>query len=206
MFTGLIEKKGTIQQLGQAPGGMTRLVLAPNDGNFSVQTGDSVAVDGCCLTVVGFDARTLAFDVSRETLQRTVLGRIGSGASVNLERALRVGDRLGGHWVLGHVDGIAQLEQVNPAGDGWELVVKIPAEFSRYLIAKGSICLNGVSLTINRLQDLGDCSKIFLMLIPKTLEITTFGTLKPGDSLNFEVDIAGKYFERFAVWQGQFSK
>ena len=152
-----------------------------------------MSVDGVCLTVVSWEGRTFTVDVSQETLSRTKLARCRPGDEVNLERALKFGDRLGGHLVNGHVDGRAKVGSIERKGDSWVFVFEIGAELSRYLIEKGSVAVNGVSLTINRT----DVRSFEVNVIPHTAQVTTMGKLRVGDEVNIEVDIIGKYVEKF---------
>lgn len=198
MFTGLIERTATLRSLSEE-NGITTMVVEPAGGEaFTVTHGASVAVNGCCLTVTAFDEKTLTFEVSRETLACTNMHKLQEGSRVNLERALRVGDRLGGHMVSGHVDGTGILTTVHPADDGWYIEVLIPAELAGWVIPKGSVCLDGISLTVNGLKDREDGCLIDLMLIPTTLDETTFRDLKEGWTLNLEMDLVGKYIARLA--------
>lgn len=205
MFTGIIERTGKVltQTSGQSPGkaqapamdGITRLTLHVGQ-DFVTALGDSVAVNGCCLTVTSHENQTLSFDVSGETLEKTSLGQLRPGSEVNLERALRVGDRLGGHIVSGHVDGTGTVHAVDRKPDGWELVMALTPALGRYCIPKGSICLDGISLTINKVEDRPGQVLVSIRLIPTTVDITTFKHLSPGQVVNIEVDSLGKYIER----------
>jgi riboflavin synthase len=201
MFTGLVEAIGQINNIEPQSGSLRFSISVTNRTDYSTKIGDSVAVNGCCLTVAQHHADQMIFDVSHETLDKTQLGQLQMGSLVNLERAMRLGDRLGGHMVLGHVDGTAKVETVNQREDGWDVEVGIPTNFARYIIAKGSICLNGVSLTVNKLVDQKNQCLITLTLIPTTLQETTFHALTPGQTLNFEVDMIGKYLERLHQFQ-----
>ena len=157
MFTGIIERTGRVVSL-TAPesatcdlmAAITQLIIDPGKG-FETNLGDSVAVNGCCLTVTSNKMQLLAFDVSAETMRRTTMRGLREGSDVNLERALKLGDRLGGHMVSGHVDGVGTVERIQKLPDGWDLTMALPRELGRYVIAKGSICLDGVSLTVNAL-------------------------------------------------------
>lgn len=212
MFTGLVERTGRIVSLtrpgvtGEAGGFMTaitQLIVDAGKG-FETKPGDSVAVNGCCLTVTSNKVSLLAFDVSRETLDKTSLGSLGEGQDVNLERALKLGDRLGGHLVSGHVDGPGRVERILKKPDGWELAVAVPGALGRYLIVKGSICLDGVSLTVNSLRDEPDAggaggeTVVGLMLIPTTVSLTSLKHWREGQAINVEADPIGKYLERLA--------
>ena len=156
--------------------------------------GDSVAIAGVCLTVVDGDRRTLAFDAVPETLERTTLGRLAAGSAVNLEPALRAGEPLGGHYVQGHVDGTGRVRSVEPEGDGRRVWIDAPPEVLRYCVEKGSVTVDGVSLTIAALDDAG----FAVALVPHTLAVTTLGSLAAGDEVNLEADVLAKYVERLA--------
>jgi riboflavin synthase len=205
MFTGIVERTGKVLALdtgsySQSPTAIamkaiTRLAIRVGE-NFPTTLGDSVAVNGCCLTVTSHENDTLTFDVSGETLAKTSLGHLREGSEVNLERALRVGDRLGGHIVSGHVDGTGQVFAVDRKSDGWELIVELSQELGRYCIPKGSICLDGISLTINKVEDKPGQVLVSIRLIPTTVDVTTFKHLRSQQVLNIEVDSLGKYIER----------
>jgi riboflavin synthase len=192
MFTGLIETVGTVDALRRSGGG-ARLAISVQwpDGN-PPSAGDSVAVNGACLTTVDPSATGFAADLSPETLQRTLLGKLGNGRRVNLERALKLGDRLGGHIVQGHVDSTVQLHSVRPQGEFQTWRLSLPAEQKQEVALKGSVALDGVSLTVAGLGS--DWFEV--ALIPETLEATTLGSLRPGSSLHFETDVLAKYVAR----------
>jgi riboflavin synthase len=200
MFTGLVERTGRVVALmplaAKADESILRLIVDPGAARFKTQIGDSVAVNGCCLTVVKNDLGVLAFDVSKETMQKTSLATAGPNDLVNLERALALGDRLGGHMVSGHVDGTGTIQNISKNSDGWIVKLDIPRSLGRYVVKKGSICIDGVSLTVNDLVDDADETTIFLTLIPKTVESTTFKDMNAGRTVNIEVDLVGKYIER----------
>jgi riboflavin synthase len=192
MFTGLIEGVGSLAAR-EARGGDARLVIDVGSLPFdNVQPGESIAVNGCCLTVVEFDARSFAVDASNETLALTTLGRLPVGAPLNLERAMRPSDRLGGHLVSGHVDGLAT------AGRRWDDARAVrwrfaaPKPLLRYIAHKGSVCVDGVSLTVNAADDAG----FEVALIPHTVAHTAFRALQVGDAVNIEVDLLARYAER----------
>jgi riboflavin synthase len=196
MFTGLVECIAQVRS-AQTKRGILQLSLAvPLDLSDS-KIGDSFCVQGACLTAVGFSAGSLQVEVSQETLERTTLGSYGPGRQVNLERALRVSDRLGGHLVTGHVDGIGEMVERKEDGQNVDLRFRADSRVSRYLVEKGSICVDGVSLT------LGVCEKdaFTVYLIPHTLDRTTLQFLRPGDGVNLEADIIGKYVEKFLAPQ-----
>ena len=187
MFTGLVREVGTVAAMA---GG--RLTLEAPETARGAEVGDSVAVDGVCLTVVSRDGSSLGFDAVPETLARTSLGRLGPGAHVNLETALRAGDALGGHYVQGHVDGVGTVRNVEPEGDGRRVAFDAPPELLRYVVEKGSIAVQGTSLTVAAVDDDG----FEVALIPHTLDATTLGGLTPGDSVNLETDVLAKYVEK----------
>jgi riboflavin synthase len=190
MFTGLVEQKGHLARRSRRGEGFR---LAVEAGLGALTLGESISVNGACLTVVSSDARGFEADVSLETAARTTLGGLSIGAAVNLERALKVGDRLGGHLVSGHVDAVAELLRVAPAGEARRLSVGFPPELARFIAAKGSITLDGVSLTVNSVTS----SELSVMVIPHTLLVTTLGELRPGSAINLEVDTLARYAVRF---------
>lgn len=199
MFTGIVTAKGNLRNR-TAVGGDCRLSF--DTGALSLEgcrSGDSICVAGACLTMLepGMDAGGGRFeaDVSQETLGLTTLGRLREGQAVNLELALQAQDRLGGHLVSGHVDGMAALVSRRPDGRAERLEFEVPAALARYLARKGSVCLDGVSLTIN---DVDGC-RFGVCLIPHTLEVTTLGELRPGGRVNLEVDLVARYLERLAA-------
>lgn len=192
MFTGLIEGTGKLKTI-EPRGKDMRLSIQASFDLEGFQTGESVAVDGVCLTVVSWQARAFTVDVSQETLSRTTLGQRSVGDEVNLERALRLGDRLGGHLVNGHVDGKARVMARKQRGDSLVFVFEVVAELGRYIIEKGSVAVNGVSLTVNRCDE----QSFDVNIVPHTARVTTIGSLRVGDEVNIEVDIIGKYVERF---------
>lgn len=198
MFTGLVEAVGKVAAI--EPGEFdSRLVI--DAGGLSperVHLGDSIAVSGCCLTVVERQGARLGFDVSRETLACTTLGALAPGARVNLERALRLEDRLGGHLVSGHVDGVGQVLTFAPEGRSWRLRVAAPGALSRYLAPKGSVCVDGTSLTVNRVEG----AEFEVQVIPHTLEATIIGGYAPGTRVNLEADLVARYVERLLAERG----
>jgi len=190
MFTGIVREVGTVAAFDGS-----RLVVAAGETAAGAGVGDSVSVAGVCLTVVETDGGRLAFDVVRETLARTALGSLEPGGAVNLEPSLRVGDRLGGHVVQGHVDAVGRVRSVTPEGDDRRAWVDAPESVLGYCIEKGSIALDGVSLTVAALDDDG----FEVALIPHTLAVTTLGRLEPGDEVNLEADVLGKVVERLVA-------
>jgi riboflavin synthase len=193
MFTGIVREKGRVVTAERRDGAL-RLVV-DSQVAASEEIGASVAIDGCCLTVVEHDGGTSAFDLTLETLSRTTLGRLAPGDEVNVEPALRAGEPLGGHYVQGHVDGVGTIRRRIPLGEGEELWVDVPDDLLRYGVEKGSLTVAGVSLTIAALDDEG----VAFALIPHTLEVTTLSRLEPGDPVNLEVDVLAKYVERLVA-------
>lgn len=193
MFTGLIESIGwvTTNERRGAAGLLTVSTTLPVSG---ISIGDSVAVNGACLTVTAASGSTLTFDVSPETLASTTIGGLRGGSDANLERAMRLGDRMGGHIVTGHIDCVGQLARSSEISGNRTLEFTLPAESARYLISKGSVAINGVSLTVNKVSAHG----FSVNIIPLTQTATTLVSLKPGDTVNIETDIIGKYVERLA--------
>ena len=186
MFTGIVREVGSVVAFGGS-----RLVVEAPETSAGAAVGDSVAVAGACLTVVEAAEGRLAFDVVPETLSRTVLGRLEQGSPVNVEPSLRVGDQLGGHVVQGHVDAVGRIRSVVPEGDGRRVWVDAPAAVLGYCIEKGSIAVDGVSLTVAAFDDDG----FEVALIPHTLAVTTLGGLGSGDEVNLEADVLGKVVE-----------
>jgi len=191
LFTGLIEEVGVIEGIRDEGGGL-RFSVSGQIVTEGLEVDDSIAVDGVCLTVVS--CHDASFDVVavEETLRKTTLGRLRAGSRVNLERALRPTDRLGGHFVQGHVDGVGRVSGWQPQKGGRLLCVELPRALMKYVIPHGSIALDGVSLTVARLEG----SQVTISLIPHTLEKTTLGMKRVGDELNVEADLLGKYVER----------
>ena len=192
MFTGLVEETGEVVSLEQAPSGGVRLSLRAPTIAPEAQLGDSVAVNGCCLTVAAKQEGLLQFDLLQETLARTSLGGVQPGGCVNLERALAAGGRLGGHFVQGHVDCTAEILALEPRGADVRLEVALPAGGARYLVEKGSIAVDGISLTV---AEIGEASFV-LWIIPHTLERTNLGRRRAGERVNLEYDLLAKYVER----------
>jgi riboflavin synthase len=191
VFTGIVRELGRIVSL-EGDEEQARLVVAAPGLAPGLEIGDSVAVDGCCLTVVGQEEEAIAFDLSAETLSRSAIGSLGAGQGVNLEPAIRVGDPLGGHYVQGHVDAIGRVRSLVPEGDGVRMWIELPPEVLRYCVEKGSLTVAGVSLTVAELKD----DEVAVALIPHTLEVTTLGKARPGDAVNLEADVIAKYVER----------
>jgi riboflavin synthase len=191
MFSGIIADVGTIKHAEDRSGGLRLAVETHALGLSDVALGDSIAVNGVCLTVVKKETDVFTVDVSRETLNCTV-GLERQGARVNLEKALRLADRLGGHLVSGHVDGVGEVIAFDDLGESWRLVLRSPQGLAKYIAAKGSITVNGVSLTVNRVAG----AEFEVNLIPHTLAVTTLGELKAGAQVNLEIDLIARYVER----------
>lgn len=189
MFTGLVECTGVVRSRSPRGPGMRLAFEAPLEG---LSLGESVSVSGACLTVVGNRTDGFEVDVTLETLERTTLGRLSPGDRVNLERAVRAGDRLGGHLVQGHVDGIAEVLRTERVGEALDARIGTSPPLLRFVAAKGSVALDGVSLTVNAVES----GSFSVMLIPHTLAVTTLGEIAPGRALNFEVDLVARYVAR----------
>ncbi len=195
MFTGIVAGVGRIERCDPLGSTGTRLTVEASAlGVDDIAIGDSVAIQGACMTVVAIEGSRLMFDVSAESLQRTV--GLAHPGEVNLEKALRLADRLGGHLVTGHVDGLGEVLRFEVIGESWLLVVRTPVALGRYLAYKGSITVNGVSLTVNRVDDSPAGSDFAVNLIPHTIAVTTLKHLKPGDRVNLEIDLIARYCER----------
>jgi riboflavin synthase len=191
VFTGIVREVGRVEAVKGGAEGVRLVVRAPETA-AATAVGDSVAVSGVCLTAVAVADGTVAFDAVPETLRRSSLGRVEAGATVNVEPALRAGEPLGGHLVQGHVDGVGRVRAVEPEGDGRRLEIDASPALTRYLVEKGSVAVEGVSLTVAALDDEG----FAIALVPHTLAETTLGVLSPGDEVNLEVDVLAKYVER----------
>lgn len=201
MFTGIITGVGRIaalHDLGTTSSHGKRLSIEVPDGYLDdVGLGDSIALNGACMTVTTLvpERRQFTIDISAESLDKTA-GLTDEGSRINLEKALRASDRLGGHIVSGHVDGIGRVSFFEPVGESWELRVVAPPELARFLAYKGSITVNGVSLTVNSVKDIADGAEISINLIPHTVENTSLGSLKAGSKVNLEIDTVARYVER----------
>ena len=203
MFTGIVAELGEVAGI-QRRGDAARLTI--RGSTEGVSEGESIAVNGVCLTVTGVSDGTFTADVMGETLDRTSLGALTPGAPVNLERSVRLADRLGGHLVQGHVDATGTVVSRSPAADWDQVRISLPAGIARYVVHKGSICVDGVSLTVSALgsADAGPEGAWFeVSLIPETLKRTTLGTRQPGDAVNLEVDVIAKYVERLLEKEAQ---
>jgi riboflavin synthase len=195
MFTGIVQSKGTVASVTPKGGDLEIAVLAAELDRARFALGDSVSVQGVCLTVTRLDGQLFAADVSRETLDKTTLGRLGVGAAVNLEPALRAGDPLGGHLVSGHVDAVGMMVSRWAEARSVRLMFAVPEALARYVAPKGSICIDGVSLTVNEVN-----GRTFgVNIIPHTAAVTTLGALQAGDAVNVEVDLVARYLERLRL-------
>ncbi len=194
MFTGLVEETGLLKERQPESGGGARLLIQASRVLDGIALGDSIAVNGTCLTVVNWDHSlgTVAFDAVAETLERTTLKTLPLGRSVNLERALRVGDRLGGHYVTGHIDGPGVLKKKERSGNGVVFRFRTDKSLMRQISSKGSVSVDGISLTVVEAQD----QEFSVWIVPHTLSATSLGDLQPGEQVNLETDILAKYVER----------
>src|SRR6476659_4602219 len=191
MFTGIIEELGSVRSIEER-GENARLVISAHVVTEGTNHGDSISVNGVCLTALDIEPDAFAADVSRETLSRSTLGRLNLGAPVNLERAVTPATRLGGHIVQGHVDARGQFAGVEDHGESWTVRIAYPKEVGRYLVFKGSVAVEGISLTIAALT----AYDFDIAIIPKTWEVTNLSRLKPGDDVNLELDVIGTYVEK----------
>ena len=192
MFSGIIETTGTLTAVEKTNVG-AQLTLTTTLPLAEVSLGESICINGTCLTVTAIGTTTLSFDVSAESLRRTNLGSLAVGDDVNVERSLRVSDRLSGHVVSGHVDGVGQVDSIVPEGDSFLYTFAIPPDLSRYLVEKGSVAVDGISLTVFHCTP----TRFSCAIIPHTHHVTTLHRRKPGDHVNIEVDMQGKYIEKF---------
>jgi len=195
MFTGIIQSTGRVTRSETRGGDLRFALIAPDLDTSDITLGDSIAVSGCCLTLVEREGDTLAFDVSNESLGLTTLGYLGVGDRVNLEKALRLSDRLGGHLVSGHVDGIGTITAIESDARSQRWRIAAPHELMRYIAAKGSVCMDGVSLTVNAV----DGDEFEVNLVPYTVAHTTLGDRRVGDRVNLEIDMLARYAERLLV-------
>ena len=196
MFTGIIEELGSVRSIEER-GDNARIVINARVVTEGTNHGDSIAVNGVCLTALDIHDDSFAADVSRETLIRSTLGNLKPGTPVNLERAVTPATRLGGHMVQGHVDARGQFVSVEDHGESWTVRFAYPPEIARYLVFKGSVAVEGISLTIANLTE----DYFEIAIIPKTWEVTNLSHLKPGDGVNLEVDVIGKYVERLLAFR-----
>jgi riboflavin synthase len=192
MFTGIILAKGRVTSLTERDGDLELGVDAAGLDVARMAIGDSVCVQGVCLTVTRKQDMCFFADVSRETMAKTTLGKLKVGSNVNLEPSLRAGDPLGGHLVSGHVDAVGNLKSIDPDARSWRLEFELPPTLSRFVAAKGSICLNGVSLTVNKVEG----ARFDVNIIPHTHAVTTLGELRVGDGVNVEIDVVARYLDR----------
>jgi riboflavin synthase, alpha subunit len=195
MFTGIVEDIGTVKELKPQKEEVLFTIQPKNIDVKEIRLGDSISVSGTCLTVTLIGGNTFTVEASHETLKRTNLSKLGVGSRVNLERSLRLGDRLGGHIVNGHVDGVGKVESAQERGKSVEFWFSLPEELSKYIVEKGSIAIDGVSLTINEVIG----NRFSVNIIPYTQEATIFADMKSGDYVNIECDIIGKYVEKFVA-------
>ena len=194
MFSGIVATTGRIVHIAHAERGLRLTIEAAELGLDDVRIGDSIAVSGVCLTVTALQGSSFTVDVSRETLYCTA--GLGLPGEVNLEKYLTLADRLGGHLVSGHVDGVGEVRRFVRAGESWELVVRAPTSLAKYVARKGSITIDGVSLTVNRVEDVDGGCDFSINLIPHTLALTNLKTLQAGRRVNLEVDLIARYVER----------
>lgn len=194
MFTGIVEESGQVIAFEQRPEAW-RLMVAARGVLADLTRGDSIAVNGCCLTVTAFDPGSLEFDVLEETRRLTNFASLRPGAKVNLERSLRFGGKVGGHFVTGHIDALGTIETFEPRGKDHYLLVRIPREHARFIVHKGSIAVDGISLTIAEVSD----DRFAVWLIPHTLVVTNLGEKRAGDLVNLEFDLLGKHVEKLLL-------
>ncbi|GAC1303704.1 MAG: riboflavin synthase [Steroidobacteraceae bacterium] len=194
MFTGIITATGQVISLVEQGGDLELGIDAARLDLDRVAIGDSVSVQGTCLTVTRKQGTCFYADVSRETMSKTTLGARGPGSRVNLEPSLRAGDALGGHWVSGHIDAMGKLRVLAQDARSWRMEFELPSSLMRFVASKGSICVDGVSLTVNTV----DANRFDVNVIPHTLQVTTLGELKGGDGVNVEIDVIARYLERLS--------
>lgn len=195
MFTGIVEDLGEVKGLKRKSKDVVFTFKVGKIKLKEVILGDSISVNGTCLTVRSLGKKTFTVDASQETLSKTNLGKLKVGKKVNLERALKAGDKLGGHIVNGHVDGVGQVKSRTKKGESFEFIFSVPKNLAKYIVEKGSVAIDGVSLTVNRVQG----PEFVVNIIPFTQEATTFGSLRKGSLVNIECDIIGKYVEKFVL-------
>ena len=199
MFTGIVQAVGKVREPETLGNGVRLTIYAPTLGLDEVRVGDSIAVNGACMTVIDINGDEFKVDVSAESLSKTT--GLDTFGEVNLEKAMRLGDRVDGHLVSGHVDGVGQVESMDKVAESYRLVVRAPRSLSPYLAYKGSVTVNGVSLTINRVEDTALDTLIEINLIPHTVEVTTLKSLKPQIYVNLEIDTIARYVERMLALQ-----
>ena len=198
MFTGIVQSTGKIARIDPLEQGVRIRFHCPELSPDQWSEGDSISVSGCCLTALALDEEGFSADLSAETLARTSLGLLEPGHPVNLEPALALGDRVGGHLVTGHVDGLAEVVSVTTAGESRRLRLRVPAPLARFVAEKGSVTLDGVSLTVNTVAD----DEFEVNLIPHTWQVTTLGELRPGGRVNLEIDLLARYMDRLLQERG----
>ncbi|MBX9795398.1 riboflavin synthase [Sphingomonas sp.] len=203
MFTGIITDIGTIDSVEQR--GDTRLVIRTSYDMATVEFGASISCSGCCLTVVDKGPGWFAVDASAETITRTAQGQWTVGRRLNLERALKIGDELGGHIVTGHVDGVGEVVSVAPEGASHRVVIRVPGDIAPYVAAKGSVTVDGVSLTVNDVADAAGGTTFGINIIPHTWAVTTLSDLEPGRAVNLEIDVLARYLSRMDVYRQKHS-
>ena len=201
MFTGIISDVGAIRRIERR--GDLRAVIATGYDTATVDLGASIACSGVCLTVVDKGDGWFAVDVSGETTARTAQGQWSEGRPLNLERAMKLGDELGGHIVTGHVDGVAEVVAATPDGDSRRITLRVPGDLAPFLAPKGSVTIDGVSLTVNAVVDEGEGSRFSINLIPHTQSVTTLGALEPGQAVNIEIDVLARYLQRMEAYRGR---
>ena len=201
MFTGIVSDIGTIERVEAR--GDTRVVVSTDYDTGTIALGASISCSGVCLTVVDLGPAWFAVDVSGETLSRTAQGQWTEGRRLNLERALKLGDELGGHIVTGHVDGIAEVLGVQPDGDSKRIGFRLPRELAAFVAPKGSVTIDGVSLTVNEVRDEGDGTHFSINVIPHTQAETTLGELEPGQAVNIEIDVLARYLMRMESYRAK---
>jgi riboflavin synthase len=198
MFTGLVERVGTIEKI-EEQGAARRFCIRLGDEEYlrDVQIGESIAVSGVCLTVTEYSSNSFSMQAVEETLRRTTLGNLSEGSKANIERAMRLDTRLGGHIVQGHVDGVGSITALRDEGQGWWVTFEPPFELMRHIVEKGSICIDGISLTVANVA----YNKFSVAIIPHTREVTTAVSWEVGTSVNLETDVLAKHVERLLQWQ-----
>lgn len=201
MFTGIITDIGTIERVEQR--GDLRVVVATGYDTATIDLGASIACSGVCLTVVDKGPGWFAVDVSGETVSRTAQGQWSAGRRLNLERAMKLGEEMGGHIVTGHVDGIAEVIDLSPEGDSKRVAVRLPRELAPFVAPKGSITVDGVSLTVNNVADQPDGTHFTVNIIPHTQAVTTLGAIEIGQPVNIEIDVLARYLQRMETYRGQ---
>ena len=196
MFTGLVQGVGRVVDVERlaADGGVRLTIDGSAVAGFRPAVGDSIALNGACMTATSVDGARFTVDVSRESLSKTA--GLGGAGDVNIETSMALGDKLGGHLVAGHVDGVGEVVRFDPVHESWELVVRAPRELAKYFAYKGSVAVNGVSLTVNRVDDTPAGCEFSINIIPHTFEVTTLRSLRPGSRVNLEADLIARYVER----------